>query len=101
MKLESVWIVSDPTLVSVLEDILFEQPIATLHHQIVGISMGGNRNEWQTRHFTVYTEEAEARADALSRMAAIETSPHTCQTCGVTTYPIEYEGRTVKVTVPA
>lgn len=69
MKINSMWIVNDPTDVSELEDILFEQPSRTLHHQILGISMAGNRNEWQTRNFTIWTTEDEARADAVERMA--------------------------------
>ncbi len=86
MRLETVWIVSDPTPLSELGDILFEQPIRTLHRQMMGISMGGDRNEWQTRNYTLWTDEAEARADAEARLAARPTRPpqstlELCPTC--------------------
>ena len=70
MRLDTLWIVCDPTPASEFADICWEQPVRTLHYQIVGIAMMPPRNEWQLRDYTIWTTEAEALADANARLAA-------------------------------
>jgi hypothetical protein len=69
MKLEVLWLVCDPTPFSGMADVCWEQPVRTLHYQIVGIHMA-DRSDWQVRHYTVWTTEDEAVADAKARLAA-------------------------------
>lgn len=103
MKLEILWLVCDPTPLSEIEDIFWRQPARTLHYQIVGIAMSGG-TEWQSRHYTLWTTEAEARADAEARLAArtpmFDAAPN-CPHCGTKLYEVvRADGSHVKVTVP-
>jgi hypothetical protein len=89
MKLESLWIVCDPTLDSIPADYCFEITVADLGDYIVG---GGPR-AWNERHSAVYTTEAEATADAERRLASLKTK--------APTYEVRRaDGKIVKVTVP-
>lgn len=63
MKLTSIWVVSDPSPVSELSDILYQTTPERLPLHVIGT--GANR--WQYEHTTLYTNEAEARRDAESR----------------------------------
>ena len=69
MKLEKIWMVTDPTPVSELADVLWETDVIDLMHWVIGSMAFHNctcRKGIETP--TLYTEEAEAREDAESRL---------------------------------
>ena len=70
MKLEKIWMVTDPTPVSELADVLWETDVIDLMHWVIGSMAFHNcptcRKGIET--LTLYTEEAEAREDAESRL---------------------------------
>lgn len=65
MKLNRIWVVTDASPVSELDDVLFETTIEKLAAYVVGTGIG----LWKKEHTTIYTEEGEARKDALARLA--------------------------------
>ena len=65
MKLESVWIVRDPTKHSTVEHCLFEQPLERIDRYV----MGSPLNSWCGERHTVYTTHEEALVDATARLA--------------------------------
>ena len=61
------WVVTDPTRVSTLVDILFETTLAGLERQFRGgLTIAENP--------TIFTDRAEAEAEARTRMIALQTS---------------------------
>ena len=84
MKLARIWVVMNPTPISVLGDIFFETHLDQLDHDGVlddppdspdsvnfhdwhlGASLGPDK--MRARNLTFYTEEAEALEDAQKRM---------------------------------
>lgn len=65
-KIDKVWLVTDPTDVSVIEDVLYETNTTDLGYLIIGT--GGAA--WRASHPALYTDETEAREDARARLAA-------------------------------
>ena len=63
-----LWIVTDPTPVSVLVDICFPATLTELELQILGAAMVGDKMTDQ--NMTIYTNCTEAITDAKSRLAA-------------------------------
>lgn len=68
MKLTAIWIVRDPQPWSELVDIVFEASPKKLAHYIIGVA-GCASNPWEAENHTMYTEKAEAMADAKERLA--------------------------------
>jgi len=66
MKIDRLWIVRDPSPVSTLIDIVFETSPARLANYIRGCQP----SEWVIENHAMYTDEAEAMADARARLAA-------------------------------
>ena len=64
MKIDRLWVVTDPTPNSVIEDILFDTSPVRFPYYVIGT--GADR--WRAENTTLYTEEAEARADAEARL---------------------------------
>jgi hypothetical protein len=86
MKLARIWVVMDPTPITVLGDIFFETHLdqfdaegvlddpdnsdsVNFHDWHLGASLGPDK--FRARNLTFYTEEAEARTDALGRMVIV------------------------------
>ncbi len=64
MKIEKLWCVTDPTKDSTLADVCFETTLAGIERQFEGgLTMAANP--------TLFTERAEAEADAHLRLVAI------------------------------
>ena len=63
-----LWIVTDPTDVSVLADICWPATLFELELQILGAAMAQYR--MSEKNMTIYTDCAEAEADAESRLNA-------------------------------
>ena len=61
-----LWIVTDPTPVSVKYDIFFPATLAELELQILGAGVVGDR--MTDKNMTIYTDMGEAEADAESRL---------------------------------
>ena len=68
MKIDRVWLVYDPTSVSVLGDVVYETDVVGMCHVFMGSELS-DRGSWERERYTVYTDEAEAREDATRRMA--------------------------------
>lgn len=109
MKLDTIWLVCDPTADSEMCDICWEQKISSLHYQIFGAAQASGRNDWQARNHTAYTTQTEAWADATARLAArlptaerfaiMDQDGTTVAT--IETYPVKLpDGRTLYVSVP-
>ena len=67
MKLTKVWAVRDPSAVSTLEDVCWEQDVTRLGRYIWGSGQG----VWEEERTTLYTDHEEALADARSRLARL------------------------------
>lgn len=65
MKLNSIWVVHDPTHISELIDILYE---AKGPNELASLIIGTGLSQWKHERTTLYSEEGEARKDAESRM---------------------------------
>ena len=65
-----IWIVTDPTPVSVIEDVLHPCTLPELENIILGAAMRCARQRMSDANLTIYTSAADAEADAQSRMAA-------------------------------
>jgi hypothetical protein len=66
MKIEKVWLVRNPTAVSTLEDICWEQEVCRLGRYVWGSGQG----VWEEEETTMFVDETEARADARARLEA-------------------------------
>ena len=62
-----LWIVTDPTPVSIIKDVLHPCTLPELENIIIGAALG--RVRFTDKNLTIYTHEHEARADAEARMA--------------------------------
>jgi hypothetical protein len=70
MKIETMWCVDDPGPISELADICFEADPKKLVHVISGTLASGSAEYMRRMEaLAIYTEEAEARADAERRLA--------------------------------
>lgn len=65
MKLETIWVVRDPSATSTLTDICFEVRSDRLYRYAIGCTL----REWEREHHTMYTTADEARVDARHRLA--------------------------------
>lgn len=63
-----LWIVTDPTHVSVIEDVLHPCTLPELENIIIGAALGKIR--FTDRNLTIYTHKHEAQEDAQLRLAA-------------------------------
>ena len=63
-----LWIVTDPTPVSILPDICWPATLANLENQIIGAGVVGEK--MSDKNMTIYTDMGEAEADAESRLIA-------------------------------
>jgi len=63
-----LWIVTDPSPVSILADICFPATLAELELQILGASVVGYK--LTDKNMTIYTDIGDAEADAESRLCA-------------------------------
>ena len=64
---DKFWVVTDATVESVLEDILFQASLSDLERQFRGgLTIAS--------HPTLFTEEAEARIEAYGRLVAMRAS---------------------------
>ena len=68
MRLDSVYLVTDPTPNSTLADIVYETTAARLDLYV----LGGGPGVWEREHHTMYATAAEANVDARARMAGRE-----------------------------
>ena len=65
-----LWIVTDPTPVSVIEDVLHPCTLPQLENIMLGTAMRCGRQRMSDANLTIYTDEAEAREDAEARLNA-------------------------------
>jgi hypothetical protein len=65
VRLDAIWLVRDPSPLSTLEDICWEQKVDRLADYIFGSGPG----VWRQEQTTIYTTRAEAEADAVTRLA--------------------------------
>ena len=65
-----LWIVTDPTPVSVIEDVLHPCTLPQLENIMIGSAMRCHKQRMSDANLTIYTDETEARIDAEARMAA-------------------------------
>jgi len=72
MKLATFWVVRNPSPVSTLRDICWETNVETFAHYTLGSQMMGR--VISEENTTLYTEEAEARVDAQSRLDRLHAS---------------------------
>ena len=75
MRLKHLWVVLDPTAVSELSDVCWKQEAATLHVQILMLERDAP-GAWERRQAAFYTDEAEAKADAVRRLKAAAKRLH-------------------------
>ncbi len=71
MKVEQIWIVTDPSPTSTLPDIMFGASFEYLAKWIKG---GPSANAIAEEHPTMYTDETEARKDAEERLLKLQPS---------------------------
>lgn len=64
-KINTVWVVKDPTPHSELADIFFEATVPFLINYILGT---GSKGQWEQENTTLYDNKGEAQADAKRRM---------------------------------
>jgi hypothetical protein len=69
-KNDKFWVVSDPTSVSTLDDILFETTLTGLENQIIGAMRLGYRMTDSDKNMVIYSDGIKARKDAESRLTA-------------------------------
>ena len=65
-----IWIVTDPTPVSVIEDVLHPCTLPQLENIILGAAMGCARQRMSDANLTIYTSAGDAEVDAQSRLDA-------------------------------
>lgn len=70
MKLDTVWLVRDPSPISVIEDICWEQEVRRLGCYVWGSGQG----VWEAERTTMYSDREEAMADAKARLASMKGS---------------------------
>ena len=63
-----LWIVTDPTPVSILPDICWPATLVELELQILGAAVVGDR--MTDKNMTIYADRGDAEADAESRLTA-------------------------------
>lgn len=66
MRINRLWLVRDPSPVSVLADIVFETDPIKIANYIRGCLPA----QWVIENHAMYTDEGEAMADARARLAA-------------------------------
>jgi hypothetical protein len=88
MKLETIWVVIDPTPRSTLDEIFFEEEVCRLGDYIIGSGPG----TWLREHTSLYTTREEALKDAQGRIRKRDFT--------VARLVQRSDGRVVKVTVP-
>jgi hypothetical protein len=71
VKLETVWTVTDPLATSELGDVCWECTPQDLAYAIIGDHVGSGRS---FAGLTLYTTEAEARADAEERLRKLDAA---------------------------
>lgn len=69
MKVETLWVVRDPTPESILEDICFK---ADTPKYLAMVILGAG-TACLDENLTLYTEEAEARKDAKNRLETVRS----------------------------
>lgn len=70
-RLEEVWVVRDPSPLSVLEDILFK----ATPNELARVVLGSGLDTWVFENHTFYDNADDARADALHRLQARGARP--------------------------
>ncbi len=65
-----LWIVTDPTPESVIEDVLHPCTLPELENIMLGTAMRCGKQRLSDANLTIYTDETEARTDAESRLDA-------------------------------
>jgi hypothetical protein len=68
VKLDTVWLVRDPSPISVIEDICWGQEVRRLERYVWGSGQG----VWEAERTTMYSDREEAMADAKARLAAMK-----------------------------
>jgi len=68
MKLSALWIVRDPSPISEIIDILWEQDLKEFAYQILGAQAVGGMGVCVTENWAYYTSAKEAAADAKARL---------------------------------
>lgn len=66
-KITEFWMVQDPTILSVLDDIVWRQPIIALCAWHNGAMSTDGSDFWRRMHVCAYSTKSEALADARSR----------------------------------
>jgi hypothetical protein len=87
MPILHLWIVRNPTVSSILADVLFHLPVDDLGDYAVGAGVG----TWKAECHTLWLDEAEATADAQARLRAVRAGLHLVRRA---------DGRVVGVRVP-
>ena len=64
MKITKIWVVHNPSPVSELEDVLHETDV----HGLAPLIIGTGLDTWRHENTALYTEEGEAKRDAVARM---------------------------------
>jgi hypothetical protein len=67
MKLTTVWIVRDPTPMSELQDIVWEQLIERLDRYV----FGAGPHQWSGEDHTMFTDKDEAVGEATGRLVRV------------------------------
>ncbi len=75
MRLDRLWIVTNPGRHDTLADICHEEPMDRLPLWIVGASAGRTPADWRKLGVAYYTEEHEAVSDANERLQRREGPP--------------------------
>jgi len=65
-----LWIVTDPSPVSVIEDVLHPCTLPQLENIMLGTAMRCGKQRMSDANLTIYTNAADAEADAEARLAA-------------------------------
>lgn len=67
MKLNTLWVVRDPSAESELADVVFEIAVSQLGNYALGAGPG----TWQREHHTAITEKHEAVAEGIRRLVRV------------------------------
>ena len=68
MKLDTVWLVRDPGPDAIFEDVCWEQEVARLGDYVFGSGQG----IWARERTAMYTDQKEAAAHAVARLARVK-----------------------------
>ena len=68
MKINTLWVVRNPTPRSILVDVLYR---VDSPNELARIVVGTGASLWAEEHTTLYTTEKEALADAKARLAKV------------------------------